>query len=1655
MIYIKDDDILLKYAINDKLVEEKNGRFDLEFDYPMVDENYKKFKKFMLLSVKTPKLGYQDFYIVDIQKTNKGVKIFARHVFFLTSKIFVKKISYTKKTCQDVFNSLSGFITDKNDFSFYSDITDIHSINMSNHSLYDVLTSSDFSILKLWKGTYLRDNYSIKLLNRRGTDTEYIVAKRKNISDLQIKESSDYVVTRLYLSAKKRVNDGTGKEKEEILETVIDSPLINIYPYVFSQFREYTDSFRSVEALEKYGKALFSDFHIDLPKETFTLKCTNEINSYNLDINDTVLIYYEDYNINKRIEVTSYTYSPMTGKYLDITFGYRSKSLADTLTIDTNKKIEKERKRIDNLADETRLGLSNVTFQVEKKLSDKEKEITENLQAKIGSIIDNLKKYTDEEIKKINLNLDDEKIKALSNLEREKFLRSKEGQKELIKAISADVAWLKTVVLDTEMINSIVAKIDIASIKKLIVDSAFIKEIISKDEFKEQFEDGGVDVNNIFNKLKNNISLAIQTRFKDQMGQIKEELNSLLDIKTNEIVSSVNSKIDDKTDGIKSELLSVINQNKNEINLSVEKIQKGEDVVTWSDDLVKDSNRPIKDSCFTIFDLKYNLLNNEVYRAVFDVDNAYDISKSKFVLGFKKAYTDSELLENTNEVLNLKDISLGHNDFNFTFSDDVFFKHFFDVSNINDKNIVFTFTDEFYNGFKNQEVTFGFKTTRGVKYYDFDGGLECDVENSSNEIVVFKTIVRDKNFRLWIKDTENNWFDTKHTAFKNFKESFKTGINLLWFYNSYRKEKYFEDVKKTFYRDKEIEVTEEEERQEEEESELVTPLETCTSVAYSNYSVETDNIRATIIFNDNIKNIPVIKVELNTDNLMYKNFKRDAKNKYIRFSWKAYFNHKFHSNIDNNYSCFSDFYNLYDFGTSKNLFFEKSDFADLVLSSTGGRDPNLNSVLLSNYENENDIQLVDFKTKENEKMKYIVFVPALMECNDEIIETSLYINSIKSESNTKIFEIDKNFFNEYKGKVVTFKFKADKNVKKYKFLNGIDKELKEPFNDYIEFDAELHSQRITMVIFNKDGSSLSKEQWNDFAISFRAIVKVDKAVYINNLTIRDFKAEIVTKVTKTVTKKVPVSKKKIIKEPYTKMVKEERERIVPLKLDISNCHLYRKNVQKSVFVKKDEHEKDVNRIDKDISNIKIKSDEIVSTVSRLENDTEEKLTKISQKADNISLSVNSVSTSVNEINKEINLIKEEDRKRKSGSDLYFYTTEKLLADKEYKLIFNLESAESPSSVRIYNCKSSYDYHIKKGTNNLVVAFSSERENINIDSGGDKVITDIRLFKNDGIDTQRLVSKENVISAINLDESGVKIKGSKVEISGNVDISGDVIIHKINNTSYSTTISGNKIESGTIRGATLDASTKLKIGSYGFMQPVSNGLQIDAPESYGADYGVGIQLCGRYEGKDDGKYVPKGLFIYEDSDFNRSNTARRSNTTLVTVGGRVQCLSNRDGNGKQIDGFAVVSQNEWNDSGDGYFNIFNVMYNNRGNGTFVFGGAGYWKGIDCRDLSDIRLKHGINDTKIKALDVFKKMSFKEFYWNENGSFEPIGLIAQDVEKLDKNLVGSFEDSETKEESKFIKNYALNIYTAKAIQELENEVSKLKEEVKRLRRLYEKH
>lgn len=513
---------------------------------------------------------------------------------------------------------------------------------------------------------------------------------------------------------------------------------------------------------------------------------------------------------------------------------------------------------------------------------------------------------------------------------------------------------------------------------------------------------------------------------------------------------------------------------------------------------------------------------------------------------------------------------------------------------------------------------------------------------------------------------------------------------------------------------------------------------------------------------------------------------------------------------------------------------------------------------------------------------------------------------------------------------------------------------------------------------------------------------------------------------------------------------------VPIDYTIKNVELIKKNIVKSKFVRRDEHNNDINRVTKDISKISVKADSIESKVRSVEEGVDEKFSSIKQKADSISLTVNEVNNRVSGVANEINLIKEEDRGRKSGSDLYFYTTEPIKADTDYKLIFDLKTVNDASSVRVYNCQKSYK--IKRGTNNLIVRFGSERSNINIDSGGDKVIENVRLIKSDGIDTQNLVDKDNVISSINLDSSGVKIRGDKVEIQGDVDISGDVIIRKINNANSWTTISGDKIESGTIKGVTLEALRKIKIGSQGYMNPIDIGMQIKAPRYRDANYGMTFQFRGA-ESHDSGGTTPMGIFMGKDNDFSTGGTLYTSSDYMMWIGGRAR-IANYWRDSAYL-GTVIVSNHGMNDpislSGGAFSKITWIL------ADFEDGDIWFHDGTDGdpqniivngRKSSDKRLKENIKPTTYNALELIEKLKFYEFDWKlsktgRRKKHTKCGIIADDLQSLNAELVDEKGDEKGENKIKYIDDYRLLNVAIKAIQELQQEVKELKE------KLNEKH
>lgn len=258
-----------------------------------------------------------------------------------------------------------------------------------------------------------------------------------------------------------------------------------------------------------------------------------------------------------------------------------------------------------------------------------------------------------------------------------------------------------------------------------------------------------------------------------------------------------------------------------------------------------------------------------------------------------------------------------------------------------------------------------------------------------------------------------------------------------------------------------------------------------------------------------------------------------------------------------------------------------------------------------------------------------------------------------------------------------------------------------------------------------------------------------------------------------------------------------------------------------------------------------------------------------------------------------------------------------------------------------------------------------------------------------------------------------------------------------------TLKGDRIYGGTIRGTEINGTTitgnsRMTIGDNGFLRPTQEGgLQINVPETYSASKGVSVQLLGRELGR-----IPKGMFIYNSPNWNGGNIiGDNTEDILLTVKGRVSLCNLH--NGSPVSGVPIISNFEYQNPIRNLYPIRFIGWDPRSNQLYVDDGTGksgtWWISVDG-STSDKNLKTNIGDTHYNALDFVQKLMFKEFDWKTDkfGYKKPytnVGLIAQDVEKIDSSLVYK------KGETLALDDFRLLNIALKAIQELALENRKL--------------
>ena len=516
MIYLKEGNIPLNLCTDDDISQQENNTYQLTFKYPVSDEKWSLLQNEVHL-LADDLSGEQEFVIIDIQKGHGYITVYANQVATLLNGHSIRKINVDRANGFTVMNKLVEGLKRECPFTFFSDISELHTLNIENVSVIDALLKGQHSIIGQWGGDLVRDKYSVRLLKNGGIENQSLFMYKKNLSEYKESTTTKSLKTRIHF---RKVITASGEgEKDKILKATVDSPLVDKYKHIYEDDMDVQDQdVKTIEDLKEYGKKYFQSSLCDLPDESLEIDVVGHADQP-VKLFDTVSIFYELYNIDIRKKITSYNYSPMSKKLKKIGFGKISRSLGGAIG-----------KIVDDV--------------VKEKIASHDAEY----EAKVQKLVDNANEEYEKRAKEIENKVTDgiEQAKAqaevvkqeINGIVAQKILESKQlTDSEIAKAnAKAEEALSKAGTFPS--MESISAKL-----KDEILKSKDLSDKINRT-FSEM--DNGTE---IFNKISGQVTkklVEVEGQVNQKIGQTNQRIGQVNNelLSTNREVDQTNNRID-------------------------------------------------------------------------------------------------------------------------------------------------------------------------------------------------------------------------------------------------------------------------------------------------------------------------------------------------------------------------------------------------------------------------------------------------------------------------------------------------------------------------------------------------------------------------------------------------------------------------------------------------------------------------------------------------------------------------------------------------------------------------------------------------------------------------------------------------------------------------------------------------------------------------------------------------------------------------------------------------------------------------------------------------------------------------------------------------------------------------------------------------------
>ena len=334
-----------------KVTEERNGVYELTFQYPISGQRYSAIEDGCIVKAKpNDTSSLQLFKIYKSSKPINGIVTFyAEHISYALNGLPLAGYRIASATARGAIRRALQDTPLTHSFTAESDITTLNSTTIKAPcSVRGLLGGQEGSILDVWGGEYEFDNFNIILHAHRGTDNGVTIEYGKNLTDIKQESNISECYTHLMPYAVYNQDDGNGNSNEVyvyLTERVIALPTAANLGHEKALIMDFSDYFGDNEVpteakLRIKANSYIASADLTTPKVNITVSFiqlwqTEEYKNIapleRVNLCDTVGVYFSKLGVSASAKVIKTVYDVLKEKYESVTIGDAKSNFADTV----------------------------------------------------------------------------------------------------------------------------------------------------------------------------------------------------------------------------------------------------------------------------------------------------------------------------------------------------------------------------------------------------------------------------------------------------------------------------------------------------------------------------------------------------------------------------------------------------------------------------------------------------------------------------------------------------------------------------------------------------------------------------------------------------------------------------------------------------------------------------------------------------------------------------------------------------------------------------------------------------------------------------------------------------------------------------------------------------------------------------------------------------------------------------------------------------------------------------------------------------------------------------------------------------------------------------------------------------------------------------